>query len=43
MAIQSNTGTTLFSPRSKVLRLRAEMPCSSAAQSREKTGLDPLA
>ena len=38
----SNTGTTLFSPRSKVLRLRTEMPYSCAAQSREKTGLRRL-
>jgi hypothetical protein len=34
----SNTGTVLFSPRSKLLRLRTEMPCSCAAQSREEVG-----
>ncbi len=27
----SGTGTALFSPRSKILRLRAEMPCSCTA------------
>lgn len=38
----SGTGTALFSPRSKELRLRTEMPCSCAAQSREETGLRPF-
>ena len=38
----SSTGTALFSPRSKVLGLRTEMPCSCAAQSREETGLKPF-
>ena len=32
----SDTGTVLFSPRSKELRLRTEVPCSWAAQPREK-------
>jgi hypothetical protein len=38
----SKTGIVLFSPRSKLLRLRTEMPCSCAAQSREKIGSNLL-
>jgi predicted secreted hydrolase len=38
----SKTGTTLFSPRSRILRLRTEMPCSRAAQPREASRLKPL-
>jgi predicted secreted hydrolase len=38
----NNTGTALFSPRSKALRLRTEMPCSCAVQSCETRGLGPL-
>ncbi|MFC1515265.1 hypothetical protein ACFL7E_00745 [Thermodesulfobacteriota bacterium] len=39
-ASPSNTGTALFNPRSKVLRLRIEMPCSRVAQAREKSGIE---
>jgi hypothetical protein len=38
----SKTGTALFSPRSKVLRLWTEMPCSCVAQAREETALKSL-
>ncbi|MBW2646474.1 MAG: hypothetical protein JRE23_09900 [Deltaproteobacteria bacterium] len=41
-ASQSGTGTALFSPRSKILRLRTEMPCSCTALTGEKSGLDFL-
>ncbi len=39
-ASRSNFGSALFSPRSRLLRLLAEMPCSKAALTREKFGLN---
>jgi hypothetical protein len=35
----NGTGTVLFNPRSKELRLRIEMPCSGTAHVREKRRL----
>ncbi len=36
------SASALFSPRSKTLRLRAEMPCSCTALAREKSGLNRI-
>jgi len=37
--VMTPSASALFSPRSKTLRLRTEMPCSCTALAREKSGL----